>query len=129
MSGQTATSHDETQGLRPQIRSSPPCTSSKPRHCWTRACTRKPRPTTARRSSIWPDHPASLNNLGTAVWRQGRITRPRNTTAGRSPRIPAIIAILNNLGNVLWEQGRLDEAMWNAIARQSSFGPIRPKRS
>ena len=27
---------------------------------------------------IWPDHASSLNNLGTAVWRQGRLHEAEN---------------------------------------------------
>ena len=73
---------------------------------------------------LWPDHAGTLNNLGTAVWRQGRIARGGGVAiAGLYALDPDDFAILNNLGNVLWDQGRLDEAVrWY---RQAVRAPAR----
>jgi tetratricopeptide (TPR) repeat protein len=60
---------------------------------------------------LWPDHPGTLNNLGTAVWRQGRIHEAEELHRHALDRSPNDYAILNNLGNILWKQGRLDEAV------------------
>ena len=60
---------------------------------------------------LWPEHPGALNNLGTAVWRQGRIHEAEEFHRRALVLDHNDFAILNNLGNVLWEQGRLDEAV------------------
>jgi Flp pilus assembly protein TadD len=60
---------------------------------------------------LWPDHAGALNNLGTAVWRQGRIHEAEEFHRRALALGPNDFAILNNLGNMLWEQGRLDEAV------------------
>ncbi len=60
---------------------------------------------------IWPDHAASLNNLGTSVWRQGRLKQAEELHRRALELNPDDYAILNNLGNVLWEQAQFDEAV------------------
>jgi Flp pilus assembly protein TadD len=60
---------------------------------------------------IWPDHASSLNNLGTAVWRLGRLHEAENYYRRARALKPDDFAILNNLGNVLWDQGRLERAL------------------
>ena len=54
---------------------------------------------------------ARLNNLGTAIWRQGRVHEAEEHYRRALVHDPNDYAILNNLGNILWEQGRLDEAV------------------
>ena len=58
-------------------------------------------------AALWPDHPGALNNLGTAVWRQGRHRGGEEYHRRALDLAPNDYAILNNLGNVLWEQRRL----------------------
>ena len=58
-----------------------------------------------------PDHSAALNNLGTAIWRQGRTQEAEEYHRRALELNPADFAIFNNLGNVLWEQGELEEAL------------------
>jgi tetratricopeptide (TPR) repeat protein len=68
---------------------------------------------------LLPGHASTLNNLGTAIWRQGRIHEAEVCYRQAATRDPADFAILNNLGNILREQGRLDEAeQWlrNAVS-------------
>ena len=60
---------------------------------------------------LLPDHASALNNLGTAIWRQGRVHEAEECYRRALVHDPNDFAILNNLGNVLWEQGRLDEAV------------------
>ena len=60
---------------------------------------------------LLPDHASSLNNLGTAIWRQGRVHEAEEHYRRALVDDPNDYAILNNLGNVLWEQRRLDEAV------------------
>jgi Tfp pilus assembly protein PilF len=60
---------------------------------------------------LLPGHPSALNNLGTAIWRQGRLQDAEECYRRASVHDPNDYAILNNLGNVLWEQGRLADAM------------------
>ena len=60
---------------------------------------------------LWPDHPGSLNNLGTAVWRQKRLHEAEDYYRRAQILAPQDYAILNNLGNVLWDRHRLDEAV------------------
>ena len=77
---------------------------------------------------VWPDHASSLNNLGTAVWRQGRLHEAENCYRQARALKPDDFAILNNLGNVLWDQGA-SSAPCGGIARRCGSSPIRPKRS
>jgi Flp pilus assembly protein TadD len=60
---------------------------------------------------LLPGHASTLNNLGTAIWRQGRLHEAEECYRRATVHDPNDYAILNNLGNVLWEQGRLDEAV------------------
>ena len=60
---------------------------------------------------LLPDHASALNNLGTAIWRQGRVHEAEACYRRALVHDPNDFAILNNLGNILWEQGRLDEAV------------------
>jgi Flp pilus assembly protein TadD len=60
---------------------------------------------------LWPDDAGTLNNLGTAVWRQERLHEAEGYYRRAQARKPDDFAILNNLGNVLWEQGRLEDAL------------------
>jgi Flp pilus assembly protein TadD len=60
---------------------------------------------------IWPEHPGTLNNLGTAVWRQGRAEEAEAYYRRGLELKPDDFGILNNLGNAIWEQGRPGQAV------------------
>ena len=60
---------------------------------------------------LWPDHPGTLNNLGTAVWRQGRAAEAEVYYRRGLMLGPADFGLLNNLGNAIWEQGRPGQAV------------------
>jgi Flp pilus assembly protein TadD len=60
---------------------------------------------------IWPDHASTLNNLGTAIWRQNRLNEAESYYRRARALKPDDFAILNNLGNVLWGQSRLEQAL------------------
>ena len=70
---------------------------------------------------INPEHIGSLNNLGTALWRMGRLREAEECYQQALTIGSDNFAILNNLGNISWDQGRLDQALaWDrqAIAIQ-----------
>lgn len=60
---------------------------------------------------IWPGHGGGLNNLGTAVWQQGRMEEAEGYYRRALAEAPDDFASLNNLGNCLWEQSRPDDAL------------------
>ncbi len=60
---------------------------------------------------IWPEHPGTLNNLGTAVWQQGRVQEAEAYYRRGLEVNPEDFGILNNLGNAIWEQGRPGHAI------------------
>jgi Tfp pilus assembly protein PilF len=59
---------------------------------------------------LCPDHLGSLNNLGTALWRLGRLREAEGCYQQALAFESDDFAVLNNLGNVAWEQGRLEQA-------------------
>jgi hypothetical protein len=52
-----------------------------------------------------------LNNLGTAVWQQGRVREAEDFYRQALSDAPDDFGVLNNLGNALWEQSRPGEAV------------------
>ncbi len=64
-----------------------------------------------------PDDPATLNNLGTALWEQGRLDEAEAQYRQALRLRPDDPNTLNNLGNALWEQTRTEEA--SAVYREA----------
>ncbi len=60
---------------------------------------------------IWPEHAGTLNNLGTAVWQQGRAQEAEAYYRRGLELHPDDFGTLNNLGNAIWEQGRPGHAV------------------
>jgi Flp pilus assembly protein TadD len=58
-----------------------------------------------------PDDGDVLNNLGTAVWEQGRASEAMAYFLRAHQFKPSDFGILNNLGISLWDQGRPDRAV------------------
>ncbi len=58
-----------------------------------------------------PDDPDVLNNLGTAVWQQGRTAEATAYYLRAHQFKPRDFGILNNLGIALWDQGRPERAV------------------
>ena len=61
--------------------------------------------------SLNPDDADVLNNLGTAVWEQGRVPEAMAYYLRAHQFKPNDFGILNNLGIVLWDQGRPERAV------------------
>jgi Flp pilus assembly protein TadD len=58
-----------------------------------------------------PDDPDVLNDLGTALWHQGRVSEAEPLFVRANAISPSDARIWNNLGITCWDQGRLDEAV------------------
>ena len=75
---------------------------------------------------IWPEHADSLNNLGTAVWRQGRLREAETFIAERWDSNPTILRF-----SITWETSSGSKAgspgRSDCIERPSGSSPIRPR--
>ncbi len=69
-----------------------------------------PRVTLARRFALKPDDVDILNELGVALWRQGRLAEAEAVYDHACRIEPDDFRILTNLGLALHSQGRVDEA-------------------
>jgi Flp pilus assembly protein TadD len=58
-----------------------------------------------------PDDPDILNNLGTAIWQQGRSAEASAYYLRAHQYNPGDFGILNNLGIALWDQGQPERAI------------------
>ena len=66
---------------------------------------------------VWPEHAGAWNNLGTAVWQQGRVAEAEACYRRGLENAPDDFGLLNNMGNALWEQGKPAQAV--AFYRQA----------